>query len=104
MYFAQVCFRNFADRVKYWVTINEANLYSQVAYEYALFPPLRCSPPFGECGAGNSDVEPLIVAHNILLAHARAAKLYNESFKVIETLTFDVDHLLHLFYLCMNQC
>lgn len=48
-----------------------------------VFPPLCCSPPFGDCASGNSDVEPLIVVHNMLLAHARAAKLYRESFKVI---------------------
>lgn len=83
VHFAEVCFRNFADRVKYWMTFNEVNLYAEFAYERAVFPPLRCSPPFGDCASGNSDVEPLIVVHNMLLAHARAAKLYRESFKVI---------------------
>ncbi|CAK9179501.1 unnamed protein product [Ilex paraguariensis] len=32
--------------------------------------------PFGNCSVGNSDVEPLIAVHNMLLAHAKAAKLY----------------------------
>ncbi|XP_057797302.1 beta-glucosidase 18-like [Salvia miltiorrhiza] len=81
VYFAEVCFRSFADRVKYWVTFNEINLYSEFAYEKAMFPPLRCSPPFGDCASGNSDVEPLTVAHNLLLAHGEAAKLYRERFK-----------------------
>ncbi|KAH6795713.1 hypothetical protein C2S51_036699 [Perilla frutescens var. frutescens] len=81
VHFAEVCFINFADRVKYWMTINEANLYAEFAYERAGFPPLRCSPPFGECASGNSDVEPLIVVHNMLLAHARAAELYRDRFK-----------------------
>lgn len=81
VHFAEVCFSNFADRVKYWMTFNEANVYAEFAYERAGFPPLRCSPPFGDCASGNSDVEPLVVVHNMLLAHARAAKLYRENFK-----------------------
>ncbi|KAL0328499.1 UNVERIFIED_CONTAM: Beta-glucosidase 18 [Sesamum calycinum] len=44
-------------------------------------PPARCSPPFGHCAGGNSDVEPLIAVHNLLLAHAKAAKLYREQYK-----------------------
>ncbi|KAL1567134.1 beta-glucosidase [Salvia divinorum] len=81
VYFAEVCFRSFSDRVKHWMTFNEVNLYAEFAYERAVFPPLRCSPPFGDCDSGNSDVEPLIVAHNILLAHGQAAKVYRERFK-----------------------
>ncbi|KAG6387341.1 hypothetical protein SASPL_152528 [Salvia splendens] len=33
-----------------------------MAYERANYPPARCSPPFGDCVSGNSDVEPLIVS------------------------------------------
>ncbi|KAH6795714.1 hypothetical protein C2S51_036700, partial [Perilla frutescens var. frutescens] len=81
LHFAEICFKNFADRVKYWITLNEPNLYSEMAYERANYPPARCSPPFGDCASGNSDVEPLIVVHNMLLAHAKAAKLFRERFK-----------------------
>lgn len=67
--------------MKYWITINEPNLYAEMSYEIAQYPPVRCSPPFGNCVSGNSDVEPLIVVHNMMLAHAKAAKLYRERFK-----------------------
>ncbi|KAL8505929.1 hypothetical protein ACS0TY_016960 [Phlomoides rotata] len=81
IHFAEKCFENFGDRVKYWITFNEPNVYSDFAYERTGFPPARCSPPFGNCAIGNSDVEPLIVVHNMLLAHAKAAKLYRDNFK-----------------------
>ncbi|KAL1567139.1 beta-glucosidase [Salvia divinorum] len=81
LHFAEICFTYFGDQVKYWITINEPNLFSEMAYERANYPPARCSPPFGNCISGNSDVEPLIVVHNMLLAHAKAAKLYRERFK-----------------------
>lgn len=82
VHFAKTCFENFADRVKYWVTINEPNIYAEWGYGIGTYPPGHCSPPFGRCSNGNSDVEPLIVVHNELLAHAKAAKLYREQFKV----------------------
>ncbi|KAK6132718.1 hypothetical protein DH2020_033523 [Rehmannia glutinosa] len=93
VHFAETCFKNFADRVKYWITINEPNLFSEMAYERADYPPARCSLPFGNCGNGNSDVEPLIVVHNMLLAHAKAAKLYRERFKAS---TFKVNGVLSI--------
>ncbi|KAL0320698.1 UNVERIFIED_CONTAM: Beta-glucosidase 18 [Sesamum radiatum] len=81
VHFAETCFKHFADRVKYWMTMNEASLFAEMAYEWAMFPPARCSPPFGHCASGNSDIEPLIAVHNMLLAHAKAAKLYHEQYK-----------------------
>ncbi|CAI9088555.1 OLC1v1022906C2 [Oldenlandia corymbosa var. corymbosa] len=80
--FAEICFKSFGDRVKYWMTINEPNLVSEFEYERGVYPPARCSLPFGNCSAGgNSDTEPLISMHNMLLAHAKAAKLYREHFQ-----------------------
>ncbi|KAL8510324.1 hypothetical protein ACS0TY_017217 [Phlomoides rotata] len=81
LHFSEICFKYFGDRVKYWITINEPSLYAEMSYEKAKYPPARCSPPFGDCASGNSDVEPLIVVHNMMLAHAKAAKLYRERFK-----------------------
>ncbi|XP_027063783.1 beta-glucosidase 18 [Coffea arabica] len=81
VHFAETCFKNFGDRVRYWVTINEANLVSEFAYEMGIFPPGHCSPPFGNCSKGNSDTEPLTAMHNMLLAHAKASKLYREQFQ-----------------------
>ncbi|KAK9139344.1 hypothetical protein Scep_009025 [Stephania cephalantha] len=83
--YADVCFREFGDRVSYWVTINEANVYALGAYDLGIFPPRRCSAPFGiSCKAGNSSTEPYIVAHNALLAHASAARLYKRKYQLTQ--------------------
>ncbi|KAL1815367.1 hypothetical protein ACET3Z_017941 [Daucus carota] len=81
VYFAEICFKNFGDRVKLWSTINEPNLFAEMAYIKGVYPPARCSEPFGNCSFGNSDLEPLIVMHNMLLAHGKVAKLYKDRFK-----------------------
>ncbi|XP_027184297.1 beta-glucosidase 18-like [Coffea eugenioides] len=81
VHFTETCFKKFGDRVRYWVTINEPNSVADLAYERGKHPPGHCSPPFGNCSAGNSDTEPLIAMHNMLLAHAKASKLYREQFQ-----------------------
>ncbi|XP_074321448.1 beta-glucosidase 18-like [Silene latifolia] len=81
VHFAKICFEEFGDRVKHWITINEPNIFSLRAYVQGNFPPEHCSPPFGNCSTGNSDVEPLIVVHNMLLSHAKAAQLYRHQFQ-----------------------
>ncbi|KAG9443792.1 hypothetical protein H6P81_015132 [Aristolochia fimbriata] len=80
--FADICFREFGDRVSYWTTINEPNVFAVGAYDYGMFAPLRCSEPFGliNCTTGNSTVEPYIVVHHTLLAHASVAALYREKY------------------------
>ncbi|CAL2254206.1 unnamed protein product [Prunus armeniaca] len=80
VHFASICFESFGDRVKYWVTINEPNMVADFAYLRGLYPPARCSPPFGNCSTGNSDIEPLIGMHNMLIAHAMAVEIYRTFF------------------------
>ncbi|XP_042987666.1 hydroxyisourate hydrolase-like isoform X3 [Carya illinoinensis] len=81
--YAEMCFREFGDRVFYWSTINEPNVYVLGGYDQGFTPPQRCSPPFGvfPCSKGNSSSEPYTAAHNILLAHASAARLYMTKYK-----------------------
>nr|QJC44971.1 beta glucosidase 8 [Stevia rebaudiana] len=81
IYFAEICFKAFGDRVKYWITINEPKSVTDYAYEVGIIPPSRCSSPFGNCLDGNSDIEPIIAMHNMLLAHGKAAKIYHENFQ-----------------------
>lgn len=81
--FADVCFREFGDRVLHWTTFNEANVIPLGGYGAGIMPPGRCSLPNRDCVLGNSSTEPYIVAHNILLAHASVARLYNEEYKGI---------------------
>lgn len=84
-YFAEVCFKAFGDRVKYWTTFNEANLMVTGSYLSGIAPPNRCSPPFGDCAAGNSAVEPYIAAHNVILSHATATQIYKTKYQVINS-------------------
>ncbi|CAO2838807.1 unnamed protein product [Amaranthus hypochondriacus] len=80
--YADVCFRIFGDRVQYWTTINEGNMFAFGSYDTGFSPPSRCSFPFGhQCIKGDSTTEPYIVAHNLLLAHASVAKLYKEKYQ-----------------------
>ncbi|KAG4978217.1 hypothetical protein AAZX31_13G261100 [Glycine max] len=81
VHFAEICFKSFGDRVKYWTTINEPNLFADFGYMEGTYAPGHCSPPFGNCNTGNSDVEPLIVMHNMLLSHAKAVELYRKHFQ-----------------------
>ncbi|OEL29194.1 Beta-glucosidase 32 [Dichanthelium oligosanthes] len=81
--FAEVCFKNFGDRVKHWVTVNEPNIEPIGGYDNGSQPPRRCSYPFGKnCTGGNSSTEPYIAAHHLLLAHASAVSLYRNKYEV----------------------
>lgn len=82
--YADVCFREFGDRVKYWSTFNEPNIFAIIGYDGGFFPPQRCSQPFGNCTAGNSTVEPYIVGHHVLLAHSAAVELYRKKYQAKE--------------------
>ncbi|KAI3983587.1 hypothetical protein MKX01_000599 [Papaver californicum] len=79
--YADLCFKEFGDRVSTWTTINEANVFVLGSYNRGYNPPERCSPPFGNCTSGNSTTEPYIVTHNCLLAHASAARLYKNKYQ-----------------------
>ncbi|KAI5605495.1 hypothetical protein BDE02_01G356100 [Populus trichocarpa] len=82
VYFAEICFKSFGDRIKNWITMNEPNLLVDMSYIRGRYPPAHCSPPFGNCSAGNSDIEPPIAMHNMILGHAKAVKLYREHFQL----------------------
>ncbi|CAA7030502.1 unnamed protein product [Microthlaspi erraticum] len=80
--FADVCFREFGDDVKFWTTINEATIFAIASYSEGFAPPGHCSNnEFFNCSTGNSSTEPYIAGHNMLLAHASASKLYRLKYK-----------------------
>nr|CAB3457419.1 unnamed protein product [Digitaria exilis] len=80
--FADVCFREFGDRVKFWTTFNEPWTYASQGYGTGAHAPGRCSPFISKsCTPGDSSREPYIVTHYILLAHAEAVKLYRAKYK-----------------------
>ncbi|KAL5578889.1 hypothetical protein UlMin_011331 [Ulmus minor] len=79
--FAEICFKSYGDRVKNWVTLNEPNLLVDITYRSGKYPPCRCSWPFGNCSAGDSEKEPLIAAHNLILSHAAAVSTYKTKYQ-----------------------
>ncbi|TVU10020.1 hypothetical protein EJB05_43523 [Eragrostis curvula] len=80
--FAEVCFREFGDRVKFWTTFNEPWTYAVNGYATGAFAPGRCSPYVSKSYlGGDSAREPYIVTHNIILAHAEAVRLYRTKYK-----------------------
>ncbi|XP_039137661.1 beta-glucosidase 18-like [Dioscorea cayenensis subsp. rotundata] len=81
-YFAEVCFKEFGDRVKYWITINEPNLILKFGYATGGYPPSHCSQPFGNCTSGDSTREPYIAAHNSILSHAIAVDIYKSNYQM----------------------
>ncbi|PQQ17364.1 hypothetical protein Pyn_06696 [Prunus yedoensis var. nudiflora] len=81
--YSELCIKFFGDRVKNWITINEPLITAKFGYDIGVDPPAKCSVQTAyPCSVGgNSATEPYIVAHNILLAHAAAVKLYRDKFQ-----------------------
>ncbi|CAH9079181.1 unnamed protein product [Cuscuta epithymum] len=80
--YAETCFQKFGDRVKHWITINEPHTIAIQGYDLGFQAPGRCSILLHLlCKAGNSTTEPYIVAHNLLLAHATAARIYKTQYQ-----------------------
>nr|XP_043635777.1 beta-glucosidase 11-like [Erigeron canadensis] len=84
--YADVCFREFGDRVLHWTTFNEVNVFTLSGYDSGNTPPGRCSSPFGilNCTRGDSTYEPYLAAHHLLLAHAATVRLYQKKYKAIQ--------------------
>ncbi|KAG0458657.1 hypothetical protein HPP92_021785 [Vanilla planifolia] len=80
-YFAEVCFKAFGEKVKYWSTFNEPNVMVRKGYQDGMYPPSRCSEPYGRCSNGNSDIETYIAAHNVILSHASAVEIYRRKYQ-----------------------
>ncbi|KAM7475319.1 hypothetical protein LguiB_022562 [Lonicera macranthoides] len=79
--YAELCFKEFGDRVKNWMTFNEPRVIAALGYDDGFFAPGRCSKSYGNCTAGNSATEPYIVGHNLILCHASAVKRYRENYQ-----------------------
>ncbi|MBA0724072.1 hypothetical protein Golax_020782 [Gossypium laxum] len=95
-YYADICFKSFGDRVKYWVTFNEPNFQVKFGYQAGTFPPSRCSKPFGNCTYGDSEKEPFITAHNIILAHIAAVHIYRTKYQATQGGSIGI--VLHCFW------
>ncbi|XP_047319443.1 beta-glucosidase 12-like [Impatiens glandulifera] len=80
--FAELCFKEFGDRVKHWITMNEPWSYSIGGYSAGGIAPGRCSAWMNAgCSAGDSGTEPYIVSHNLIISHAAAVKVYKDKYQ-----------------------
>ncbi|KFK43731.1 hypothetical protein AALP_AA1G165100 [Arabis alpina] len=83
--YADVCFQRFGDRVKNWITINQPYTIPTRGYATGTDAPGRCSTWLNKnCYAGDSAIEPYIVAHHLLLSHATIVDLYKQKFQRIQ--------------------
>ncbi|KAG2285964.1 hypothetical protein Bca52824_045568 [Brassica carinata] len=63
--YADICFKNFGDRVKHWMTLNEPLAVVQQGYVAGGLAPGRCSKFTNpNCTGGDGATEPYIVGHN----------------------------------------
>ncbi|GER57074.1 beta-glucosidase [Striga asiatica] len=98
--YAEVCFFEFGDRVKMWVTVNEPSTYTTLGYITGTFPPghgapnehlglnvvkhRHCLDIDQTCYGGDAATEPYIVAHNLILAHAKAVDIYRKKYQAVQ--------------------
>ncbi|KAG5253566.1 beta-glucosidase [Salix suchowensis] len=72
--FVDLCFKNFGDRVKKWITLNEPWMFSVQGYDWGTMAPGRISvvvnDPHRSLNTGATEV--YTVTHHLLLAHAAA--------------------------------
>ncbi|KAL5567225.1 hypothetical protein UlMin_030389 [Ulmus minor] len=96
--FAELCFKEFGDRVKHWITLNEPYIFTTFGYGTGAFAPGRCSAWQNlNCLGGDSATEPYIVAHNLLLAHGAVVKLYKEKYQASQKGLIGVTLVSHWF-------
>ncbi|KAG9136390.1 hypothetical protein Leryth_025710 [Lithospermum erythrorhizon] len=66
--YADICFKEFGDRVKRWATYNEPFVYSKYWFEQNII-------------VGDLAKDPYLTAHHLLLSHAKAVQLYRKKYK-----------------------
>jgi beta-glucosidase len=104
--YVDLCFWEFGDRVKHWITLNEPWSFCSAGYVTGTDAPGRgttaatiksptddstwsflmshrsySSTPTEAIDNGNPGTEPYIVAHNLLLSHAAAVEIYRKNYQ-----------------------
>ncbi|XP_021826745.1 cyanogenic beta-glucosidase-like [Prunus avium] len=92
--YAELCYKEFGDRVKHWTTVNEPYHLSFSGYANGDHAPGRCSSWYDStCLGGDSAIEPYLVAHHLLLAHAAAVKSYKKDFQPSQNGVIGITHV-----------
>ncbi|XP_023516698.1 beta-glucosidase 12-like [Cucurbita pepo subsp. pepo] len=80
--FAEFCFKEYGQKVKHWITLNEPVMFASKGYGTGELAPGRGAEwdPSRYLG-GNSGTEPYTVGHHLILAHAAAANLYKTKYQ-----------------------
>ncbi|KAH6812305.1 beta glucosidase 17 [Perilla frutescens var. hirtella] len=97
--FVDVCFKEFGDRIKYWITFNEPFTFISGGYDGGFIgnlAPGRCSP-WGKCPQGDAATEPYVAAHHLLLSHAAAVKLYKDKYQAKQKGEIGISFVTHWF-------
>ncbi|XP_061367286.1 beta-glucosidase 12-like [Gastrolobium bilobum] len=96
--YAELCFKEFGDRVKHWITLNEPWSYSTNGYTTGIHAPGRCSQWLNpNCTGSDSGKEPYLVSHHQLLAHAAAVQLYKKKYQASHKGVIGITLLSHWF-------
>ncbi|XP_028801510.1 beta-glucosidase 12-like [Neltuma alba] len=96
--YVELCFKEFGDRVKHWITLNEPWSYCNGGYALGTFAPGRCSSWVNpNCIDGDSSVEPYLAAHNMLLAHSSAVQIYKSKFQASQKGIIGITLVAHWF-------
>ncbi|MBN1379965.1 MAG: beta-glucosidase [Gammaproteobacteria bacterium] len=69
-HYAKLCFERFGDRVKHWITLNEAWCSAMLGYGLGIKAPGHVST-----------VDPYIAGHNLLRAHGKIVDIYRRDFQ-----------------------
>ncbi|XP_024996270.1 beta-glucosidase 24-like [Cynara cardunculus var. scolymus] len=75
--YADICFWEFGDRVKNWLTVNEPHMFTYNGYVTGTFAPGRGA----NCKDSDVETEPYTVAYNLLNCHAAAYRKYEKDYK-----------------------
>ncbi|XP_042509707.1 beta-glucosidase 13-like [Macadamia integrifolia] len=89
--YVNICFENFGDRVKHWITLTQPIFYTIGGYVSGSYPPGSTS---------DRGTDPYKVVHNLLLSHATAVDLYKKNYQNTQNgqigLTMDCEHMVPL--------
>ncbi|XP_060064598.1 uncharacterized protein LOC132544951 [Ylistrum balloti] len=69
--YTDFCFKQFGNRVKFWITFNEPWIVSWLGYSVAVFAP-------GMYGPGTNAYT---VSHHLILSHAKTWQIYNSTYR-----------------------